>query len=176
MMKLQEFAKLGMIGAVALGISLLAGPALAQPDGGAAQNRLAAVQAEAASPVGDWLTAKGNAVVRIAPCGPDLCGRIVGLAYAPNQPAPRDWVGAPQCGLTIFRTAPSGGDSGAAVWTGSILDPRSGAQYGAQLHLAQPGDLQLRGYVGLPLFGETQTWHRFDGATAANCRLQTPTQ
>ena len=61
---------------------------------------------DAHNPIGLWLTANGNAVVQIAPCGQDLCGQIVGLVLGPNDPMPTDWTGAPQCGLTIFRTAP----------------------------------------------------------------------
>jgi len=125
-------------------------------------------------PDGLWVTASGNAVVRIAPCGQDLCGQIVGLVLGPNDPTPRDWAGNPQCGLTIFRTAPSADGSGHMAWTGTILDPRNGSQYDAQIKLDRPDQLQLRGYVGLPIFGRTQTWtpYPYNGPMPADCRLQ----
>jgi hypothetical protein len=32
----------------------------------------------------------------------------------------------------------------------------------------------LRGYVGLPIFGQTQTWTPYNGTLAENCRLDQP--
>ena len=88
------------------------------------------------NPTGLWVTANGNAVVQIAPCGQDLCGRIVGLVLGPNDPMPTDWTGAPQCGLTIFRTVPRIDANGqVTAWSGAILDPRNGSQYGARIKL-----------------------------------------
>jgi uncharacterized protein (DUF2147 family) len=128
---------------------------------------------DAHNPIGLWLTANGNAVVQIAPCGQDLCGQIVGLVLGPNDPMPTDWTGAPQCGLTIFRTAPRVDANGqVAAWSGSILDPRNGSQYSARIKLSQPNQLELRGYLGLPIFGRTQTWSPYRGSVPANCRLQ----
>jgi uncharacterized protein (DUF2147 family) len=140
-------------------IAMLTAPAaLAQPGD----------NAQAAT--GLWLTAKHDAVVQIQACGQDLCGRIVGLARPAGEPVPTDWQGAPQCGLTIIDTAPETGAPG-KVWNGSILDPRNGAVYHAQITLAGAGQLQLRGYVGIPLFGETQTWSRYNGPTGPQCEV-----
>jgi uncharacterized protein (DUF2147 family) len=125
---------------------------------------------QAADPQGLWLTASGNAVVRVADCGGDLCGQIVGLVLKNNEPMPRGWNGAPQCGLTIFRTAPAA--DGQPVWSGTVLDPRDGAHYGARVKVGQNGDLRLRGYVALPLFGQTQIWTRYNGYVPSDCRLQ----
>ena len=65
----------------------------------------------------------------------------------------------PVAGMTIIRDAKKG-DAG--VWTGGeILDPNNGKVY--KLHL-KPVDggkkLDVRGYVGVPLLGRTQTWIR----------------
>jgi len=44
---------------------------------------------------------------------------------------------------------------------GTILQPSSGKEYSVRLHLADSGrKLAVRGYVGSPLFGQTQTWTR----------------
>jgi uncharacterized protein (DUF2147 family) len=123
-----------------------------------------------ASPSGLWATANRSAVVEVASCGPDLCGRIVGLVRNPGDPVPTDWQGAPQCGLTIFRTEPSGG----AAWTGTILDPRDGNIYHARITMDQSNHLLLRGYLGIPLFGETQTWTRYIGQTGPDCQVENP--
>lgn len=47
-------------------------------------------------------------------------------------------------------------------WSGGeILDPESGKTYRAQMKLADGGrKLVVRGYIGLPLFGRSQTWIR----------------
>lgn len=129
-----------------------------------------------ASPTGLWRTANGNAVVEIDPCGPDICGRIVGLALAPDAAMPKAWTGAPQCGLTIFRTAPQEDGAGRLVWTGTILDPRNGAQYGAKIAVPAAGELQLRGYLALPIFGQTQTWTAYHGPAPEHCRVPAPSQ
>jgi uncharacterized protein (DUF2147 family) len=142
-------------------------PAYARND---AANNVAWRMPSPYNPAGLWITASGNAVVQIAPCGQDLCGQIVGLVLGPNEPMPRDWAGNPQCGLTIFHTAPP--TNGNAAWTGTILDPRDGSQYDAQITIDQPDQLQLRGYIGLPIFGRTQTWTPYNGAIPADCRLQ----
>ena len=42
---------------------------------------------------------------------------------------------------------------------GTLYDPKSGKIYHGQLKL-NGNKLELRGYVGIPLFGETQIWTR----------------
>ncbi len=127
------------------------------------------------TPAGRWLTANHQAVIQIAPCGTDLCGQIVGIALAhPGDKMPSDWRGRPQCGLTIIQTAPVSDGNGGIVWQGFVLDPRDGTVYHAKLKLDANRQLLLHGYVGLPVFGQTQTWTPYSGRTQANCRLQTP--
>lgn len=50
-------------------------------------------------------------------------------------------------------------------WSGgTILDPDNGKYYKAQLVLTDQGKtLKVRGYVGMTLFGRTQTWKRLYG-------------
>jgi uncharacterized protein (DUF2147 family) len=46
---------------------------------------------------------------------------------------------------------------------GNILDPDSGSQYRAKIYLMPGGkSLEMRGYLGAPLFGRTQTWYRVE--------------
>ena len=44
---------------------------------------------------------------------------------------------------------------------GKLVDPESGKVYSGKLTLSDNGQsLDLRGYVGTPLFGRSQTWQR----------------
>jgi uncharacterized protein (DUF2147 family) len=131
-----------------------------------------AAATQPANPTGRWYTADHSAVVQIAPCGKDLCGQIVGLADV-NQTGemPTDWQGQPQCGLTILQTQPQTAPDGSVIWAGTVLDPRNGNVYQATLALDASRHLQLHGYIGLPIFGQTQTWQPYPGRTLAGCKL-----
>jgi len=122
------------------------------------------------TPTGRWLSANRQAVVQIEPCGTNFCGRIVGIIVRhAGDPMPFDWLGRPQCGFVMIRTTRQIGME--PRWAGSVQDPRDGHSYGAIIAMRQDGDLHLRGYLGLPLFGETQRWTPFTGRTFADCRL-----
>jgi uncharacterized protein (DUF2147 family) len=45
-------------------------------------------------------------------------------------------------------------------WKGTIYDPESGKTYNSQIKLVNENTLELTGYVGLPMFGITETWKR----------------
>ena len=129
---------------------------------------LSASATPAAGPVGTWSTANGHGVVEIAQCGDALCGRIVGIDRAPADPMPTDAHGHSQCGLTIITDEKPAADG---TWLGRITDPRDGDTYHAKLWLDENGDLHLRGFIGIPLLGSTQTWHPFTGHLTAECGL-----
>jgi uncharacterized protein (DUF2147 family) len=51
--------------------------------------------------------------------------------------------------------------SGLAYEGGTILDPDSGMLYSANMQLSADGnELAVRGYVGIPLLGQSQIWRR----------------
>jgi uncharacterized protein (DUF2147 family) len=137
--------------AAMLAIGLAGSPALSEP---------------AATPAGTWSTANGHSVVAIEPCGDAFCGRIVGIDRAPAEPMPTDVHGRSQCGLTIIANEKPNADG---TWLGEVTDPRDGATYDAKLWMDASGDLHLRGYIGIPLLGATQTWRRFTGHLTAEC-------
>ena len=120
------------------------------------------------SPVGTWSTANGHGVVAIAQCGDTLCGRIVGIDRDPAEPMPTDVHGRPQCGLTIITNEKPEADG---TWLGNVTDPRDGTTYHAKLWVDADGNLNLRGYIGIPLLGSTQTWRKFTGHLAPQCGL-----
>jgi uncharacterized protein (DUF2147 family) len=76
--------------------------------------------------------------------------------------------GRSQCGLTIITHGKPEGDG---TWLGQITDPRDGNTYQAKLWLDKDGNLNLRGYIGIPLFGSTQIWRPFTGRLTAECGL-----
>lgn len=50
---------------------------------------------------------------------------------------------------------------GKNVWAdGQIYDPKSGKTYNSKITLANPNSLHLRGYIGISLFGRSETWTR----------------
>ena len=128
----------------------------------------AAWAASADTPVGIWSTANGHGVIAIEQCGDVLCGRIVGIDRAPTEPMPTDVNGRSQCGLTIIKDEKPAADG---TWLGQITDPRDGDTYHAKLWLDAGGNLNLRGFIGIPLLGSTQIWRRYTGHLTAECGL-----
>jgi len=64
----------------------------------------------------------------------------------------------PVLGLEILRNFTYAGDN---VWSGGkIYDPKSGNDYSAKMTLVDEKNLDLRGYVVIPLFGRTEHWVR----------------
>lgn len=116
---------------------------------------------------GRWLSESGKGVIEIYPCADKLCGKLVWLSDPIRDGAPavdRSNPDAalrqrPLCGLTMlgdFRQVEANrwGD-------GWIYSSENGKTYRATMML-DGNLLKLRGYVGIPLFGETQTWTRAD--------------
>ena len=66
----------------------------------------------------------------------------------------------PKIGMEIIRGGQQG--DGKAVWEGGkILDPENGKNYSARLTPIEGGKkLEVRGYIGTPLLGRSQTWIR----------------
>ena len=120
------------------------------------------------TPLGDWMTANGHGVVQIAQCGDALCGWIVGIERSAGAAMPTDPQGKPQCGLMIISDETPISDG---RWLGRITDPRDGSTYQAEIWTDSAGRLHVRGFVGTPLFGQTQVWHRFTGRLTAECGI-----
>jgi uncharacterized protein (DUF2147 family) len=69
-----------------------------------------------------------------------------------------DQKNAKMLGLTIVKGMKR---DGLSYREGSILDPRDGSIYHAQMDLSEDGkQLAVRGYIGLPILGQTQVWNR----------------
>jgi uncharacterized protein (DUF2147 family) len=73
--------------------------------------------------------------------------------------------GAPVVGLKLIKGMRR---NGMGYENGTIMDPRDGAVYRALMTLSPDGRrLEVRGYLGISLFGRSQTWNRLpDNALA----------
>jgi uncharacterized protein (DUF2147 family) len=124
--------------------------------------------AAAKTVAGQWLTEDGGGVIRIAPCGAVLCGRIVGMTDFGPSGTPKDVQGRSQCGLEIIHELRQ---SEAGLWSGTITNPEDGRTYDAQLSVDAAGRLLVRGFLGIPLFGATQIWTPYPGVLTEECRM-----
>jgi uncharacterized protein (DUF2147 family) len=132
-----------------------------------------AAQAQS-SPAGLWKTIddeskQEKSLVRIAESGGAFTGRIEKLldptaaADAKCDKCSDARKDQPLVGLTIIRNVKHNADD-AALWDGGeILDPNNGKTYKVRLKPVDGGKkLEVRGYIGAPLLGRTQTWVRVE--------------
>ena len=127
-----------------------------------------AAQAQSAdSPAGLWKTIddqtkEPKALIRIAEQNGVLTGRIerilAGRPDAVCEQCADERKGRPVQGMTILSGLRKEGDEWAG---GEILDPGNGKTYRARVKLVDGGRrLDVRGYIGTPRFGRSQTWVR----------------
>ncbi len=135
----------------------------------------AAAPETAASPVGLWRTfddktGKARGIVRIYEQDGKLFGRLE-RSFKPGAEkrvcsvCTDDRKDAPMLGLVIIRDLkPADGE----FTGGTILDPDNGDVYRCKLRLEAGGTrLLVRGYLGISLFGRSQTWERLDSLPPA---------
>lgn len=122
------------------------------------------------TPVGLWkniddVSGKPKALIRITEDNGALSGKIEKLFKEPNEeqnPLCTKCEGAnkdkPVLGMTILIGLKKMGDE---YGGGTILDPNNGKVYKSRLTVEDGGKkLNVRGYIGVPLLGRTQTWMR----------------
>lgn len=127
-------------------------------------------QASDASPVGLWkaiddTTGKPSALIRITEERGELRGKIEQLFRAPGEdPNPKCTLCSdarkdqPIIGMTIVSGLKKDGDE---YKDGEILDPNNGKIYKSKLSVHDGGKkVEVRGYVGVPMFGRSQVWLR----------------
>ncbi len=130
----------------------------------------APAHAEDGSPVGLWkniddASGKPKALIRITESNGVLQGKLEKLFRGADQdPNPKceKCEGAnkdvPILGLTFMWGLKKDGEE---YNGGEILDPDNGKVYKSKVQLADGGKkLQVRGYLGVPMFGRSQTWLR----------------
>ena len=130
---------------------------------------VAAAQSEP-SAVGLWeqvdeSTGKAESWFRITERSGAYMGNIVKIFFKPGED--ENWVcskcegsekGAPVLGLALIKGMRR---NGLSYEDGTIMDPRDGAVYRALMKLSPDGQkLEVRGYLGISLFGRSQVWNR----------------
>ena len=108
----------------------------------------------------------GQGAVRIEACGDMRCGRIVWLKtpldthgrpmHDANNPNPKERQ-RPVCGIQVVDGLKRQSDGS---WDGgSIYDPEEGKTYTVEMKMSG-ARLEVRGYIGLKIMGETVIWTR----------------
>ena len=124
----------------------------------------------AQSPAGLWktfdeATGKEKAIVRISESNGVFSGKIDKLFDPSKQDSKCDECtdsrkGQSVVGMTIIRNIKKGDDY---FEGGDILDAANGKVYRARLALSSDNKkLDVKGFIGTPMFGRTQTWSRVE--------------
>ena len=133
-----------------------------------------AAAAQASSPVGVWKTVddatkKEKSLIRITESGGVFTGKLEKLldptakADAVCDKCSDERKDKPLVGMTIIQRVKHSADDPERWDGGEILDPNNGKSYKVRLTPADGGKrLDVRGYIGAPLLGRTQTWIRVE--------------
>ena len=112
----------------------------------------------------DDKTGEKKAVMQLTENGGKVTGKILKVldkekADALCAKCPGSLKNKPVEGLQILSGFKADGNN---QWSdGKLVDPESGKTYSGKLTLSDNGQsLKLRGFVGTPVFGRSQTWQR----------------
>jgi len=117
--------------------------------------------------LGVWKNGEGTGMVQIYKKGDKHFGKVVWLKV-PNDPdgKPRTDINNPEEGL---RNRPLKGMENLRDFTfkgdnkweeGRIYDPKTGNDYACEMKLVDENTLEVRGFIGVSLFGRTDVWKR----------------
>ena len=116
---------------------------------------------------GIWLTGgKEPAKIQIYKSGEKFYGKIIWLKNPTENGKQRidgnnpdkSKRSNPIIGLVMLTGFKFDGD---AEWKGGdIYDPENGKMYSSYMYLKDKNTLKVRGYIGISLFGRTETWTR----------------
>jgi len=126
-----------------------------------------------ANPAGLWKTiddetGKEKSLVRITEAEGVFTGKVDKILNPEKADAKCDACTderkhQPVLGMTILRGVKVDPEDKGQFRGGDILDPNNGKTYKVRLKPIEGGKkLEVRGYIGAPLFGRTQTWLRVE--------------
>jgi hypothetical protein len=102
--------------------------------------------ATAETPLGDWHTQGNKGSIRIEPCGPALCGRVLDASSNGNAEA------------VLINMKPKS----AALWSGNIYSRNSGNTYYGTIAMKGPNSLRVEACALGRFFCSGNLWRRID--------------
>jgi uncharacterized protein (DUF2147 family) len=114
------------------------------------------------SVLGTWLVVKEDAKVTIYKCDDKFCGKITWLK-TPEDLDTKNPDPAKRSNKILGMNILWGFSFNQGQWVGGrIYDPDSGKTYRCKMWLKSDDKLNLKGYVGIPLFGRSEIWTRVE--------------
>jgi hypothetical protein len=113
----------------------------------------------------DEKTNQPSSLIRLDEINGELIGTVTELIPTPGEIlvthcnlCKDERKGKPIIGMMIMKGLKK---SSPGVWSGGeILDPEEGEIYKVKINMVNDKTLEVRGYIGIPLLGRTQTWVR----------------
>ncbi|MFA5592724.1 MAG: DUF2147 domain-containing protein [Micavibrio sp.] len=127
------------------------------------------------APTGLWLTENGRSVIELYQCRAGealMCGKIAwiiegGMQYDTKNPDASKHD-TPLCGMNLLSDLRM---ETPAKWTGGkVYKADEGKYYDANLTILGDNKLEVRGYVGMSMFGKSQTWTRVSAKDYPPCK------
>ena len=116
--------------------------------------------------IGRWLNRTGEDQIQIYKKGDKYFGKLAWIKYPndetgkpktdPKNPD-KSLRSRPALGLELLKDFKFDGDN--VYEDGTIYDPKSGKTYSCKMTI-EGEKLKIRGYVGISLFGRSETWTR----------------
>lgn len=135
---------------------------------------LTAHAADTPDPTGLWLTENKRSVIKVEKCDAGLCGKIHWIIKGGMQTDSKNpdakYRDKPMCGLQILSGFKQN-TKNAKVWEGGkIYKADEGDVYNATVSVTSTDKMNVRGYVGVPLFGKSQNWTRVNAKDYPACK------
>lgn len=122
--------------------------------------------------VGTWLVQDGSAKVKIEKINGKFSGKMVwiknpagknGQPLLDSKNPEVSLRSRPQMGLALLENFVFNEEN---LWNGgTIYDPDEGKTYSCKITMKDNQSIEVRGYVGISLFGRTETWKRVQDIT-----------
>lgn len=124
-------------------------------------------QTESDAILGVWETGSGKARVKIDKVGDKFYGKIVWLREPLNEEGKpkvdknnpdENLRSVPILGYKLIKDFSYKGEK---TWEdGTIYDPENGSTYSCTIKMTDESTLDVRGFIGVSLFGRTDVWKR----------------
>ena len=116
---------------------------------------------------GTWSNPGGSVIVRTAPCGGAVCGRVVWATPKAREDAARKGGVRQLLGLEVLRGYRP---SGPHRWEGRAFVPDIGDEFASEMVQTGPNEIEVNGCRFGGLVCKKQVWHRANPPAAARTR------